>query len=280
MDQRRTDYRVIPDLRRQDATEIIAIDSIRASEEESGQAVEYFPLYSLRHHLDDAEAGTRRVFWHTRRTRSGRQGDGGTDLFVSFCDLDLKPRDPGTDILAVHAVCSNRDLPARLPFNDPSGDFTLEIAAPVLTVNCLVKPTPTRRPFLDGSLQWRLISHLSLNYLSLVEGGEDALKEILTLYDFHDTPSTRQQINGIVSLESRHVTRRLGHAFCRGVQTTMTFDEDRYAGSGFYLFAGVLERFLGQYVSVNAFSQLIVKTLQRKEVVKAWPPRSGRRILL
>ena len=89
-----------------------------------------------------------------------------------------------------------------------------------------------------------------------------------------------QQIGGIVSLESQHVTRRLGQSFCRGVQTTITFDEDKYVGSGLFLFACVLERFLGQYVSVNSFSQLVAKTIQRKEVLKQWPPRNGNQILL
>jgi type VI secretion system protein ImpG len=125
-----------------------------------------------------------------------------------------------------------------------------------------------------------LISHLSLNYMSLVQGGEDALKEILKLYDFENSPATRQQINGIVSIQSQPVTKRIGQSFCRGVQVTITFDENKFVGTGLYLFASVLERFLGQYVSVNSFSQLVARTIQRKEVLKKWPPRNGNRILL
>jgi type VI secretion system protein ImpG len=106
------------------------------------------------------------------------------------------------------------------------------------------------------------------------------LKEILRLYDFDNSPVTRQQINGIVSVESRHITRRVGQSICRGVEVTLEFDEDKYVGTGLYLFASVLERFFGQYVSVNSFSQLIAKTLQKKESLKKWPPRNGNRILL
>ena len=61
---------------------------------------------------------------------------------------------------------------------------------------------------------------------------------------------------------------------------TVTFDENKYVGSGLFLFASILERFLGQYVSINSFSQLIAKTLQQKEALKTWPPRNGNRILL
>ncbi|MDT8273774.1 MAG: type VI secretion system baseplate subunit TssF, partial [Desulfomonilia bacterium] len=174
----------------------------------------------------------------------------------------------------------NRDLPARLPFGDSGGDFSMETAGPISKITCLVKPTPTRRPGLRGALQWRLISHLSLNYLSLVQGGEEALQEILRLYDFEDTPSTRQQISGIISITSEHVTRRIGRTFCRGMHVSLTLDEDKFVGAGLFLFASVLERFLAQYVSVNSFIQLEVKTLQKKEVLKKWPPRNGNRILL
>jgi type VI secretion system protein ImpG len=125
-----------------------------------------------------------------------------------------------------------------------------------------------------------VISHLALNYLSLVQGGEEALKEMLKLYDFENSPATRQQINGIVSLQSAYLSKRIGQSICRGVQSTITFDEDKFVGGGVYLFASMLERFLAQYVSVNSFSQLIAKTVQRKEILKKWPPRNGNRILL
>ncbi len=214
------------------------------------------------------------------RRPSGRKGDNGTEVFLSFVDQDFSSVDPDTETVTVHTTCTNRDLPARLPFRDPGGDFEMEIAAPITSVTCLIKPTMTKRPALGGSLQWRLISHLALNYMSIVEGGEEALKEILRLYDFDDSPTTRQQINGIVSLKSEHVTRRIGRSFCRGVQITVEFDEDKYVGTGLFLFASVLEQFFGQYVSVNSFSQLRVKTIQSKAILKIWPPRNGNRILL
>jgi len=81
-------------------------------------------------------------------------------------------------------------------------------------------------------------------------------------------------------LESGHITKRVGQSFCRGVQVTVTFDESKYVGTGLFLFAGILEKFLGQYVSINSFSQLIAKTIQKKEALRIWPPRNGNQILL
>lgn len=281
VEQRKTEYRVIPDIRRQNETEIFSVESVTAtSMADPGKKIEYRPFYSIKHYLDREDDRQQRIFWHGQRRASGRKEDSGTEVFLSFTDPDLKPLDPGVEILTIHTICTNRDLPARLPFGDPAGDFDMETEAPVAQINCVMKPTPTRRPFLGGELQWRLISHLSLNYMSLVQGGEEALKEILKIYDFDNSPVTRQQINGIAALKAKHVTKRIGRSFCRGVQVTVEFDEEKYVGTGLYMFASVLEKFFGQYVSVNSFSQLVAKTIQRKEALNIWPPRNGNQILL
>jgi type VI secretion system protein ImpG len=148
----------------------------------------------------------------------------------------------------------------------------------------LKKPTATLRPPLGTSAFWRLISQLSLNYLSLVSEGKEALQEILRLYNFTDSVYLEKQIQGIVELASqRHFARVVsenGIAFARGTRVEMLFDEEQFVGGGVYLFASVLEYFLGLYVSMNSFSQLVARTQQRKEVLKEWLPRAGQSILL
>jgi type VI secretion system protein ImpG len=279
VEQEKTEYRIIPDLRRTEATEIFSVDSVTASSVSApGKSTEFKPFYSIYHHYLEEEDD--RPFWFIQRRPSGRKDDEGTEAFLSFTDWNFEPTEPMVETITVHTTCTNRDLPSRLPFGDPEGDFDVEKAAPVTRITCLIKPAPTRRPSLGGALQWRLISHLALNYMSIVQGGEEALKEILKLYDFDNSSVTRQQINGIESVQYRPVTKRIGQSLCRGVEVTIVLDENKFVGTGLFLFASVLERFLGQYVSVNSFSQLVAKTVQRKEALKKWPPRSGNRILL
>jgi type VI secretion system protein ImpG len=281
VDQKRTEYRVIADVRREDATEVFTVNRVAATPSEApGTIIEYHPFYSIGHHADDGDEEGRRVFWLMARRPSMKKGDDGTEVFLSFCDAQAMPVEPEVETVTAFVTCTNRDLPARLPFGDPSGDFEMEAAAPVARIPCLLKPTPTRRPSLGGALQWRLLSHLSLNYLSLADDGGVALKEILTLYDFEGSAVTRQQINGIVGVSGRPVARRLGDAFARGIDLTIEFDEDKYVGTGLFLFASVLERFLGQYVAINSFCQLTARTTQRKDPVRKWPPRNGNRVLL
>lgn len=145
-----------------------------------------------------------------------------------------------------------------------------------------------RAPIGEGS-RWRIVSHLSLNYLSLTEEAGanesgsgralDALREILRLYDFSDSPVTRQRIAGLVGLRTRKIVRRVGSGdasgFARGTQVELEFDPDQYTGTGVFLFASVLEAFLGLYGSLNAFTQVVAKTRQREGALKQWTPRAG-----
>jgi type VI secretion system protein ImpG len=149
---------------------------------------------------------------------------------------------------------------------------------------CIVSPTTTARLPLGGELQWRLISHLSLNHLSVVQrGGREALQEILRLYAFTDAEDINKRIAGITELKSEASVARVlfksGVAFCRGLDVEVEFDEDQYAGSGVYLLASVLDRFFALYSAINSYSRLTART-RRRGVLKRWPARIGEQRVL
>jgi len=284
LDHAHSEYRVIADIRRQRTTEVYSVDSVTSSSPTTGQSMEFEPFYSFKHSF---ERHKQQAFFHATRRPSERKDDPGSEVYLSLVDLDMRPTEPATEVLTIRVTCTNRDLPGVLTYDDPDGDFSLEGAAPVRRVTCVTKPSRTLRPPLEHRAQWRLISHLSLNYLSPVEWGggrhPEVLREILALYDFSDSPVIQQQIAGLVGVSSRQVMRRIrspyGSGFARGVEATLEFDENRYVGTGVYLFAAVLERFLGLYVSINSFSELVATTTQRG-VLKRWTPRAGYQTLL
>src|SRR6185503_8294556 len=247
----------------------------------SDQIFQFEPFYSFRH---AAPRDRNQAFWYSVRRPSGRRGDEGTEVFISLVDLTGRTVHPSAQSLTVRTWCTNRDLPSRLPFGNEYGDFELEGSAPIKKIVALVKPTDTLRPPLQKHALLRLISALSLNYLSLVEGGADSLQEILRLYNFTGSAYSEKQIQGVAGLTSkRHFARVLsenGVAFARGTQVEIKFDEEQFAGGGVYLFAAVLEYFLGLYASMNSFSQLVARSLQRKEVLRRWSPRAGQKVLL
>jgi type VI secretion system protein ImpG len=278
------EYRVIPDTGRQSVLEVYSVDSVVAARPGEDETVEFQPFYSFKH---AADRGEQQTFWYASRRASQRKDDEGTEVYLSLVDLGFNPTLPAADTLTVHATCTNRDLPGRLPFGGSDSDFQLEAAGVFQGIRCLRKPTPTLRVPLRRGVQWRLISHLSLNFLSLVEGGNgagpEAFREILKLYDFADSSVTRQQIAGISRLSAQRVLRPVGGGqggFVRGLEVSLELDESQFIGSGVFLFAAVLERFLGLYASMNSFSQLAARTRQREGVLKRWPPRAGEQILL
>jgi len=275
------EYPVIPDINHRHAMEVFEILEVVNSNPDTREVLTLEPFYSYRHGNGQNKP---KAFWHAARRPSGFRNDEGTEVFLSLVDLSSRPIRPDVDTLTIRTICSNRDLPSRLPFGNPAGDFEVEASVGVKRIVALMKPTDTLRPPQSSGALWRLVSQLSLNYLSLVENGREALQEILRLYNFTGSTYSEKQIQGITALASkRHFARVVsadGVAFARGTQVEIEFDEEQFAGSGVYLLAAVMETFLGLYVSMNSFSQLRFRTRQRKEIVRQWPPRAGRKILI
>lgn len=280
IDGRSTEYRLVGDRRRELTTEIHSILSVTASNQERADAYKVEPFFSFSH---EAHARDARAFWYARRDATARSDLQGTDLYLSFVDLDYRPTQPASTTLYAHTLCTNRGLAEQLR---AGAVLQAEIGAPASAITALYQPTAQAEPPVGGETLWRLISHLSLNYLSLsqFDGSLKALREILRLYADDGAPGTEQQINGIVEMECRRAVARLGHdawrGFARGVEVNLTFDERAFVGSSAILLASVLDRFFGLYASVNAFSQLSVKSVQRDGVWKQWPPRAGDQHLL
>lgn len=279
------EYRVVPDARRPLAHEVFAIDRVVASSAKNEQR-EFHPFYSVRH---GEEAGRQQGYWHAVRRPAGYaagQVDRGTEVHVSLVDLDFRPVDMSRWTLDVETTCLNRDLPRHLPYGAGQPRLHLTIGAPIGAIRCLTPPSATERPAMRRGTLWRLVSHLSLNHLSLVspDGNPDALREILRLYDYHDSADTRAMIDGLMGVQGRRVVGRTGGpvsaGFCRGLEVTLRLDEERFAGSGVYLFAAVLERFLGLYASINSFTKVVAFTNKRDEPLAQWPPRAGEQVLV
>jgi len=191
---------------------------------------------------------------------------------------------PDAEVLTVRTTCSNFDLPSRLPFGLEEGDFSAEDFPAVQKIVALRRPTPSYDPPDEKGQLWRLVSQLSLNYLSLAEEGVTALQEILRLHNFTDSSYLENQIGGITALSSRPhfaiMQSGFGNIPARGTRLEVDFDERQFVGGGVYLFANVLDRFLGSYTSINSFCQLAARTNQRKEMLGEWPPRAGNKPLL
>jgi type VI secretion system protein ImpG len=278
--QRQQDYVVVPDARRRTATSIYSIDDVIAVSPGATEPLRFEPFYSFRHGRDDSG----RMFWYARRRPTAWALEEGTDVLLSFVDMSARPVHPDLDAVTCRLTCFNADLPSRLPFGDVRGDFEMPGGGAIARIVTLVKPTPVVQPPLGKPQLWRLISQLSLNYVSLEEGGAEALRELLRLHNAGDSISGEKQIQGIRDVHGSPVYARIesehGITFARGHRVQIDFDEEQFAGGGVFLLASVLERFLGMYVSLNSFCLLAARSLQRKELLREWAPRAGRKALL
>ena len=280
VDHRQIEYPLVADMRREATTEVHSILSVSGSSDAADRAREYAPFYSFTHAL---QRNGQKAFWHARRVPA-QGGRTGTEMLLSFRDLDFRPALPPDETVFAHVLCTNRGLAAELPAEEPL--LQTDEALPVRRIVCVRKPTRPLTPPLAGQALWRLVSHLSLNYLSL-EGGEAglrALQEILGLYCFSDAPSLQRQIHGIRGISPRKVVRRMGDAawkgFCRGTEITLTFDETQYVGSSAFLLASVLNRFFALYASTNSFTQLVIQRAGREGEWKRWLPMAGAGVVL
>ncbi|HET7275936.1 MAG TPA: type VI secretion system baseplate subunit TssF [Longimicrobiaceae bacterium] len=279
--ERKQEYMIVPDARRRATTGIFSVEEVVAVTPGEAEPITFEPLYSFRH---GASQKDKRIFWQARRRPTRWRADEGTDLFLSFADFSARMAHPDRDAVTARLVCFNGDLPSRLPFGDPGGDFEMPGGGAVTKITTLVKPTSAIEPPLGKPQMWRLISQLSMNYLSLVDGGVETLHELLRLHNFADSDAGEKQIQGIVEVEGSPCYSRIesehGLTFARGHRVEILFDEEQFAGGGVYLLASVLERFLGLYVSLNSFCILAARTRQRKGALREWAPRAGWKALL
>ncbi|GAA0404426.1 type VI secretion system baseplate subunit TssF [Cocleimonas flava] len=211
----------------------------------------------------------------------------GTEIFLSLVDSSETPYDEDLKQLGVSALCTNRDLPLHITSRGGKTLFTMEDSAPVLQIRSLAGPTKPKPPNVEGENAWRLISHLSLNYLSLMDKDEKegavALRELLTLYGDMHRSETMKQINGVLSVTSNPAVRRIPGAgpitFGRGVEISVNCKESAFDGMGVYLLGSILEHFFAKYVSLNSFTQTNLNTVERG-AIKQWSVRTGTRATL
>ncbi len=245
------------------------------------------PFYAANDVQPDASAyyqirRTQRLLSERQRREGPRSSYIGSEVFLSLVDAAQAPFSSDLRQLGIDTLCTNRDLVLSMPVGIGKTDFTVESSAPLLSVRCMAGPTIPAPSFAEGETAWRLVNHLKLNYLSLLDDGDkegaSALRELLRLYCPQHDLAAQGQIEGLRSIFAQSIVRRLPVpgpiSYGRGLQITLTLEESAFEGSGAFLMGAVLEQFFAKYVSLNSFTETVVRTTQRGEIMK-WPARVG-----
>lgn len=272
--------------------EVYRVEKVTGLGTTSEEQQAFHPFY-LSRHQDPAHGAfftARRVprLLTQKERRFGKATSyAGSEVYLSIVDAASAPYRTGLKQLAVEALVTNRHLPLTMATGLERGDFTTEGGGPLKAIRCITGPTPPRPAWIEGDLLWRIVSHLSLNYFSIVGDGRDGgpvpFREILRLYADPGDRVLQKQIDGVVGIGSRPVVRRAPGTgpvtFIRGTEMTLRLDDTAFEGIGVFLLGSVAERFLAKYASINSFTETVVVSTQRGELMR-WPPQAGQRPLL
>jgi len=269
--------------------EIYSVGTAVAHEENLDQHQEFRSFYTTLG-SDDGAYG---AYYSVRReprivSESGKRNGTrtnyvGSEVFIALVDQNNAPFNPALRHLAVDTLCTNRDLALLIPLGGPT-DFEMTGSAPVESIKVLRGPTEPLKALADSAMTWRLIGHLSLNYLTLTDldpiDGAHALRELLSLYGLLSDLALKKQIDAVQRNSVQPITRRLPHrgplVFGRGVGIDLTVDETLFAGTSPFLFGSMLEQFFARHVGLNVFTETALHSLQRGEIAR-WKPKMGKR---
>ncbi|MFM0267149.1 type VI secretion system baseplate subunit TssF [Paraburkholderia sediminicola] len=283
------EHHVVVDRTRPRDFEVYRVESVTGYRSGGGGQIEFQPFYRARD-LGVDEPG--HAFYQVRREkrlqpaqqseRGVRSSYTGSETWLALVDTQHAPYPDDLHQLGLSVLCTNRDLTLTMPRGQGETDFTLELEAPVSSVRCIGGPSRPLPSYAEGPVAWRLLSHLSLNYASLVDhadgSGARAMRDLLGLYAPTGDSAAARQIDGLRSIRSAPVTRRLPSrgpiVFGRGLAIEVLLDENGFEGAGAFLFGAVLARFFTQYVSMNSFTETIVSSATRGELMR-WAPGSG-----
>jgi type VI secretion system protein ImpG len=285
------EYHVVADRTRPQDYEIYQVTDVTGHSAGADSEQVFRPFYAAYSadvkHAQSAYFTTRReprLMSSTQKRRGARSSYIGTEVFLSLVDSAHAPFDRDLRQLSIQALCTNRDLVLQMPVGTSKSDLALDAAAPLAAIRVVAGPSRPFAPLVDGSIAWRAISHLSLNYLSLVDGvseqGAAALRDLMELYAATTDATARRQIEGVRSVQASRVVRRLPSpgplAFGRGLEITVRVDDLAFEGSSAFLLGSVLDQYFARYVSINSFTETVLKSDGRGEIHR-WVPQWGAR---
>ena len=283
------EHHVLVDRTRPMDYEVFQIESVTGYGTAPDAEQTFRPFYTAKDigslHQDKAFYQIRReqrVVSQRQRRDGPRSSYIGSEAFIAIVDAAEAPYSSELRQLGLSVWCTNRDLPLSMPIGIGKTDFILDAGAPVTAVRCVAGPSAPHPSFAEGSMAWRLLNQLSLNYLSLLDSdpaqGAVALREMLALYCHPVDLNAQRQVEGVRSIASKTVTRRMPSpgpiTFGRGIEITVTLDDAAFEGTGAFLLGGVLSQFFAQYVSINSFTETVIRTLARGEIMR-WPSKEG-----
>ena len=265
-----TEYRVHSIEQRGDKVDVYSVDTVQGFEAESGQRFEYAPFASFRHRGGMLRHEMPERYFHTR-VRRGPSGRFDTWVVLGGHAWENQVTLP-KETLSLSVTGTNGLLPRKglreAGITRKRSGFTN-----IGSVRNLTAPTLPVYPPTGDRFQWRVLSHLAPNYLSLLN--PEILRGALALYDWTEGEMNKRRIDAITDVQHRLLQKLVKGGLQRGVEIEVTLDSNRFAGEGdIELFGGMLNRFLGLYATLNLFTKLVIVSQPTGRRIE-WPDTKG-----
>jgi type VI secretion system protein ImpG len=285
---RNHELHVVPDRTRPLDYEVHSITHVAEHCARTGNEQVFTPLNAARpgearvsaHYTVERRA---RALSMSRKRYGSRTPYVGSEVFLTLTDPQSSAVRSDRRQLAVHALCTNRDLPLLLDLGRGGNDFKWEGDLPIKSARCITGPSSPRCALAEGDPHeqaFRLINHLTPNYLSLCEpgGGAQTLQGLLALYAQLGDPMLQRQVSGIRGLSATPIQRVQSgtgagagqRVVVRGIEVSLDCDERAFSGHGVFTLANVLAAFFAKHAAINSFTETVLSTEERGEVYR-WP---------
>jgi type VI secretion system protein ImpG len=266
------EYRVVPALHQGEHVETYSVEAVESFDHDRTGRYAYVPFSTFKHRGGMLRHEAPERYFHTRV----RQGPSG--LHDTWVILGGHAWDTLTDLpeetLSLRLTGTNGMLP-RKGLREASIDELVGGASNVAQVRNLCAPTLPVYPPVNDRFQWRLLSHLAPNFLSLMD--DEVLRGALALYDWTNDELNRRRLAGIRQVSQELLEQVSGGGVERGVHIEVTLDSHAFAGEGdVTLFGELLHRFFALYAELNLFTKLTIVSLPSGQRID-WPKSRAER---
>ncbi|WP_074382806.1 type VI secretion system baseplate subunit TssF [Acinetobacter pseudolwoffii] len=278
IDHQRLEYSLISDIHHPEYFQVYAITEmniLREKNEKNQMICSVLPFFAMSHyHQADGQ-----FYYHLFP-----ENNNSTGLKYSIISKSLEPHQISSDFVSIQLLCCNRDLPYESYHKDQN---TLSLNDSSLIRKAILVKRPNLPYYFDQKQQeqWRIISHLSLNNLSLMQGDTVSyIKELLELYNLPQSKENRLIINSIQAVQFSLTQKLREHKpfplFVRGVKVEIQIDTEIFRGASLYIFVQVLNHLFNLKVQMNSYVDMhVIDSKSKQELYQCVQQIGGKRLL-
>lgn len=165
-------------------------------------------------------------------------------------------------VLGLSVTCSNGNYINSIPsYAELNCRDSISVSGKAIFIK---KPAPQAMPLGGFDSSWKLLTHLHLNYNSLL-GNEkplESVKKFFSLYNHTESKKNTAYIESLKNIESIRTVApiRIDNKNCvvQGTRVIVTIDHKIVSG-GLHLFIKFLDYFFAWFCGFNSFTQLVVR---------------------